>query len=49
MHIVIIGDSGLILAEIAATEADTGDLSDGVSANARLETAGAVKAVKQKI
>ena len=47
-HVVIIRSSGLILAEVAATEADTGNLSDGVSANARLETAGSVKAVEQK-
>lgn len=49
LHVEIIRDSGLILAEVAATEADTGNLSDGVAANAGLETAGSVKAVKQKI
>jgi hypothetical protein len=38
LHVVIIRDSRLILAEVAATEADTGKLSDGVSANARRET-----------
>lgn len=45
-HVVIIRSSGLILAEVAATEAATGNLSDGVSANARLETAGSVKTVE---